>query len=102
MWVSIPRGSYMSRFVTAVWVEWRPPDTALHYTDLYAGIYEFLRKAPVSGMEAHAREYLTALLRNVISPASTQPARLQRDRIAWVRAWLRELQARDVKLQNIG
>jgi hypothetical protein len=52
-------------------------------------------------MEAHAREYLTALLRNVISPASTQPARLQRDRIAWVRAWLRELQARDVKLQNI-
>ena len=102
MWVPIPRGSYMSRFVTTVWVEWRPQDTALHYTDLYAGIYESLRKAPVSGMEAQAREYLTALLRNTITPPHSPAARLQRDRIAWVRAWLRELQVRNVKLQNIG
>ena len=85
-----------------VWVTWRPPDPDLHYTDLYTGIYEYLREAPVSGREPEAREYLTSLRNNTAAPYHSPHARLQRDRIAWVRAWLREVQAGDVKMQNIG
>jgi hypothetical protein len=81
------------------WVTWRPPQARLHYPELYAGIYEYLRVAPHSGRGQEARVYLASLLLN--TPLLHSPAgSLQRDRIEWVRAWLRELEG--VKMLNAG
>ena len=106
MWINVPQHAHVKK----VWVTWRPPDPLLHYTDLYAGVYEFLREAPVPGRAQGAREYLASLLNNTINNTvllyHSPGAQLQRDRIAWVRAWLREFErefaAGDVKMQNIG
>ena len=106
MWIATPSHAH----ARMVWITWRPPQQHLHYTDLYAGVWEYLREAPVSGREREAREYLAALLNNAallndaalinnaLIPYDTFPGRLQRDRITWVRAWLAELP----KMQNIG
>lgn len=66
------------------WVTWRPPDQRLHYAELYAGVWEFLRMPPRRESEARAREYLGIL------QEYPNYSRLQRDRIRWVEAWLQE------------
>ena len=86
MWIEIP--PTLNLRVLKAWVTWRPPQEHLHYPELYAGVWEFLREAPVSGREAEAREYLYCLQNNTVHPYNSQRARLQRDRIEWVRAWL--------------
>ena len=81
------------------WVTWRPPQARLHYPELYAGIYEYLRVAPHPGRGGEARGYLASHLLNT-PPLDSPAGRLQRDRIEWVRAWLRELEG--VKMLNAG
>ncbi len=93
MWIDIPNHPHVRK----AWVSWRPPQQSLHYPQLYAGIYEFLREPPVSGRAGQAREYLGALLQNHRSDsAPAEP--LQRDRIAWVCAWLAALP----EMQQVG
>ena len=112
MWVSIPSNPYNylhnnrlnNHAARIAWVTWRPPETHLHYPELYAGVYEYLREAPVSGREVEARAYLQALNLN-LNAYQTLPydfGGLQRDRIAWVRAWLRQLAASEPRRQQIG
>jgi hypothetical protein len=66
-------------------VNWRPPDTSLHYQALYRGIYEFLREPPHFRHVSRAVRYLRMLK----SPANYHPSNtLQRHRILWTQAWL--------------
>ena len=69
---------------SVAWVSWRPPQTGLHYADLYRGIWEFLRRPPTRELEPRAREYLRAL-------REWPYGSLQQDRILWVQMWLRAL-----------
>ena len=64
-------------------VRWRPPQTSLHYPELYRGVYEFLREPPDRRHVSRAVRYIWAL-KKCYHPANT----LQRDRILWTRAWL--------------
>ena len=76
------RGKWFEHGRGTVFVAWRPTDVSLHYTDLYAGIYEYLREEPQRDYLPRAQAYLNDLLEYPIS-------RLQRDRIRWVREWIR-------------
>ena len=93
MWVSIPQTcfDYTPRARVA-WVTWRPRLQHLHYPELYASIYEFLRVPPVSGRRDSAWEYLESLLNSTNPTSHTAFHMLQRDRIEWVRAWLSALE----------
>ena len=111
MWVSVPSSNCLNVFNFAypystittyprakvAWVTWRPPAAHLHYPELYAGIYEYLRVEPSSGRRESAEEYLQSLLRNTIGNSESPFQLLQKDRIEWVRAWLAEL---DGKLET--
>lgn len=70
---------------TPVAVSWRPAEVGLHYHGLYRGIYEWLRAPPRAEFRGRAEEYLVALGDGQFG------GQLQRDRIRWTRAWLREL-----------
>ena len=55
MWVD-------TTFPSKAWVSWRPPQTRLHYGELYRSVWEYLRRPPRREFEARAREYLRILL----------------------------------------
>ncbi len=78
------------------WVSWRPPQTRLHYTKLYRGLWEFLRMPPKRALEPRAKEYLCSL-RKWASFDS-----LQQDRIAWVEAWLAALPMEERRKDLLG
>ena len=80
-------GNNNTRFA---WVEWRPPQTHLHYTALYVGICEYLRMPPTPARMQDAQEYLSSLIFNTV-PSQSPIAQLQRDRVTWVREWLKTL-----------
>ena len=83
-------------------VEWRPPQTDLHYPALYAGIWEYLRRPPTLARKTDAQEYLAILLSNTVNPSHSPRAQLQRDRILWVRAWLTSLAEGGDEERNIN
>ena len=66
---------------------WRPQSTALHYTALYMGIYEYLRETPDARHEQFIRGYLTDLQEYPNAP-------MQRHRIMWTTEWLAQLPPR--------
>jgi len=76
-----------TRLPTNVPVHWRPPQTDLHYPELYVGIYDYLRRPPDRRMVSRAVRYLRAL-KKCYHPINT----LQRDRIRWTQAWLDALE----------
>ena len=93
MWISVPGPPFPSR---QAWVEWVPPQTHLHYPELYIGVWEYLRLPPDHARTDDAREYLTSLIANTVIPYDSPRARLQRDRIQWVNTWLEALGQEDV------
>ena len=70
-------------------VTWRPPQARLHYTELYSGIYEYLRQPPSNRFRNHAMEYLRDIRRNLDVPFPYR--HMQQDRIAWILEWIRAL-----------
>ncbi len=69
-----------------VQVNWRPPQTYLHYPALYRGVYEFLREPPDRRHFLRTWRYLRAL-KKCYHPDNI----LQRHRILWTQAWLDQL-----------
>jgi hypothetical protein len=80
---------------TVAWVSWRPPQTTLHYAELYRGIWEFLRMPPRRELEPRAKEYLRKL-------HEWPYGLLQRDRVAWVEAWLAALPMEERRKEVLG
>ena len=76
------RGKWFRHDRRMVFVAWRPANMSLHYPALYAGIYEYLRDEPCREYLDEAQAYLNELL-------PYPNALLQRDRIRWVREWIR-------------
>jgi hypothetical protein len=76
---------------TSVAVSWRPPQTYLHYNELYCGIYEYLRAPPANQYRAQALEYMVNIQQNSIIRLPEEVSRMQRHRIAWIREWLKAL-----------
>ncbi len=73
-------------------VSWRPPQTFLHYHELYCGIYEYLRAPPDPEHHEGAVEYLTRLRHNrTIYRLLPSVLRLQDHRILWVMEWLKAM-----------
>jgi hypothetical protein len=70
-----------------VQVTWRPNLHRLHYEELYRGLPEYVRAAPVLAMRADAVNYLRALRPGKLWVHNP----LQMDRIAWVRRWIAAL-----------
>ena len=83
--------SYHTNPRPAVQVTWRPPQTYLHYNELYAGIYEYLREPPAHQHKAAAQEYLTNLRESNFFPLASNPSYIQNHRIRWVQEWLKAL-----------
>ena len=88
MWVD-------TSFPSKAWVSWRPPQTRLHYGELYRSVWEYLRRPPRREFEARAREYLRILLQWTHTD-------LQRDRILWVRAWIDGIPMEERREKVIG
>jgi hypothetical protein len=73
-------------------INWRPPQTHLHYHALYCGIYEFLREPPSRSFRNAAVEYLMKLQRSRTEyQLIPSERRLQEHRIAWVLEWLKAM-----------
>ncbi len=79
MWMRMP---------ITVQVTWRPPQTYLHYNELYRGIYEYLRSPPSNRYKAAALRYLDDITRNNAYPLSANRHYIQNHRILWIREWL--------------
>ncbi len=91
----IPRNSFLRR-PTHTEVNWRPPQTYLHYQELYGGIYEFLREPPNPAHRFDAIEYLMSLQRSRTEyQLIPSERRLQEHRICWVLEWLKAMQVSD-------
>ena len=78
---------------TMAWVSWRPPQTHLHYNELYRGVWEYLREPPRRDFEAKARKYLLQLRRTTS---------LERDRIEWVNEWINQLPVEESRRRFMG
>ena len=77
-------------YAVPVEVTWLPPHEDLHYQALYRGLWDYMRAPPSEANKGRALQYLGDLLSGY-SPHNW----LQRDRIRWTRAWLRELDGED-------
>jgi hypothetical protein len=71
-----------------VQVTWRPPQTFLHYEELYRGIPEYLRAPPVGTYATAAVNYLGAIYRNIFPDMPSHLHCLQNHRVLWIREWL--------------
>jgi hypothetical protein len=85
----------VTAFPSKAWVSWRPPQTKLHYVELYRAIWEYLRMPPARELEARARDYLRVLL-------DWPHTELQRDRILWVRAWIDGIPMEEERRKRVG
>ena len=76
-------------------VTWRPPQTLLHYNELYLGIFEYLRAPPNDDFREDALDYLGSIIEN--NGVSYHPSvrRMQFHRIMWIHEWLKVLHERD-------
>jgi hypothetical protein len=72
-------------------VTWRPPQTHLHYTALYCGIYEYLRAPPANRYRTQALTYLDAIHANNNAHYRDNVRHMQNHRILWIREWLKSL-----------
>lgn len=71
-------------------VTWRPPQTVLHYSELYRGIYEYLRAPPSNDKREAALQYLSDIRANSTSPVNPYNC-IQHHRILWIEEWLKAL-----------
>ena len=80
---------------TKAWITWRPLRVDLRYTELYRGLWEFVRMPPRRETAERGRAYLATLY-------EWPHGRLQRDRIRWVTAWLNALPAEEERRELMG
>jgi hypothetical protein len=71
-------------------VTWRPPQTFLHYNELYRGIYEYLRAPPSNDKRGVAIQYLNDIRANNTFPSNPWNF-IQHHRIIWIEEWLNAL-----------
>ena len=81
MWIST--GS--TTVATVVWVSWFPKNKTIHYPELYASLWDYLRRPPNPAYALDVSEYLAEMI------ASGDDSVLHRHRIAWVLEWVDEM-----------
>ena len=109
MWVTWDGVSWFQTIASRLeprraWVEWTPPQTHLHYAQLYTGICEYLRLPPSTARARDAERYLADLLACEVPPHAPVYT-LQMHRIEWTRAWLQALwqdDGRRMKIQRVN